>query len=69
MSQSQEIESEDLISGVFERPALWDQASKSYRNRVAIDKAWSSLAAKLQLPDGKGEYQKKVLCFQTFECF
>ncbi|XP_034118108.1 transcription factor Adf-1-like [Drosophila albomicans] len=39
---------ENLISEVFLRPALWDQKSKNYHNRILVEKNWTEIENMLE---------------------
>lgn len=42
-----EFDSENLISLVFTRKALWDKTTKEYRNRLKVDKLWRQVSNEL----------------------
>lgn len=46
---------ENLISCVYNRPALWDKHSKNYNNRDVSKRLWAEVASQMDLavPDIK----------------
>ncbi|XP_066962169.1 uncharacterized protein [Macrobrachium rosenbergii] len=43
-----EMDVENLITCVLQRPALWDKKDKMYANRNIVDKCWSEISGEMQ---------------------
>lgn len=37
------MDKENLITEIFNRPAIWDKRDRRYHNKYVLDKAWTEI--------------------------
>lgn len=47
------VDTDDLISKVYQKKAIWDKREKLHANRVYVDKCWKEIATELE---AEGEF-------------